>query len=135
MQNGNMGRSDQQATGEGEKLDLQIPQPSGETYPDQSGFASNSDLYDVSVSLSQRNTPKNKSHPKGIPMARSRKQEKMGPCGLGEGLQTKMQRRLGVTRPTSNQRSLRGETLVEMGQRKVNTVGNPMEGQVCLGHQ
>ena len=76
MKNGNMGRSDQQTTGEGEKLDLHIPQPSGETYPDQSGSASNSELYDVSVSHSQRNTPKNKNHPKGIPMARSGKKEK-----------------------------------------------------------
>jgi hypothetical protein len=59
----------------------------------------------------------------------------MGPCGMGKGLQTQIQRRLGVTRPTGNQRSLRGETLVEMGQRKGNTVGNPLEGEVCLGHQ
>jgi hypothetical protein len=73
MKNGNMERSGQQAIGEGEKLDLQIPQPSGETYPDQSGSASNSDLYDVSVSHSQRNTPKNKIHPKGLPMERIRK--------------------------------------------------------------
>ena len=64
-----MGRSDQQTTGEGEKLDLHIPQPSYETYPDQSGFVSNSNLHDVSVSCSQRNTPKNKRNPKGIPMA------------------------------------------------------------------
>jgi hypothetical protein len=103
MKNGNMGRSDQQTTGEGEKLYLQIRQPSGETYPDQSGSASNSNLYDVNVSLSQRNTPKNKSHPKGLPMVRSGKKEKMGPCGLGEDLQTQMQRRPGVTRPTGNQ--------------------------------
>jgi hypothetical protein len=68
-----MRRSDQQTIGKGEKLDLQIPQPSRETYPDQSGSTSNSDLYDVSVSRSQRNTPKNKSHPKGLPMARSGK--------------------------------------------------------------
>jgi hypothetical protein len=87
MQNRNMGRSDQQATGEGEKLDLHIPQPFGETCPDQRGPASNFDLYDVSVSRSQMNTPKNKSHPKGLPMAWSGKKEKMGPCGLGEGLQ------------------------------------------------
>jgi hypothetical protein len=73
MKNGNVGRSDQQTTGGGEKLDLQIPQPCGETSPDQSGSASNSNLYDVGVSRSQRNTTKNKSHPKGLPMARSGK--------------------------------------------------------------
>jgi hypothetical protein len=55
-------------------MDLQIPQPSRETYPDQSSSARNSDLYDVSVSFSQRNTPKNKNHPKGLPMERSGKQ-------------------------------------------------------------
>jgi hypothetical protein len=73
MQNGDVGRNDQQTTGEGEKLDLQIPQPSGETYPDQSGSAINSNLYDVSVSHSQRNTTKNNSYPKGLPMVRSGK--------------------------------------------------------------
>jgi hypothetical protein len=135
MQNGNMGKSDQQDTREGENFDLQIPQPCGETCPNQSSSTSNSDLYDASVSRSQRNTPKNKIHPNGIPMARSGKKEKMVPYGLGEGLKTKMQRRPGVTRPTSNQRSLRGETLVEMGQRKINIVGNPLEGQVCPRHQ
>jgi hypothetical protein len=59
----------------------------------------------------------------------------MGPGGLGEGLQTKMQRRHGVTRPTSNQQSLPSETLVEMGQRNIITMGKHMEGQVCPGHQ
>jgi hypothetical protein len=59
----------------------------------------------------------------------------MGLGGLGDGLQTKMQRRLGVTIPTSNQRSLRGETLVEMGQRKIIIVGNPLEGRVFPIHQ
>jgi hypothetical protein len=44
-----MGMSDQQTTGEGEKLDLQIPQPSGETYYDQSDSTNNFDLYDISV--------------------------------------------------------------------------------------
>jgi hypothetical protein len=48
-------------------------------------------------------------------MVRSGNKEKMGPGGLGEGLQDKMQRRIGATRPTSNQRSLWGETLVVMG--------------------
>jgi hypothetical protein len=71
MKNGNMGRSDQQTIGEGEKLDLQIPEPSGETYPNQSGSTSNFHLYDVNVYHSQRNTTKNKRHPKGLPMARS----------------------------------------------------------------
>jgi hypothetical protein len=59
----------------------------------------------------------------------------MGPSGLGEGLQTKMQKSHGVIRPTSNQQSLRDETLVEMGQRKIITMGKPLEGQVCPGHQ
>jgi hypothetical protein len=130
-----MGRSDQQATGEGEKLDVQIPQPSGETYIDQDGSASNSNLYDVCISHPQRNTTKNKNHPKGLPMARSGNKEKMGPGGLGEGLQTKMQRRTGATRPTSNQRSLRGETLVVMGQRNIYPMGKPLEGQVCPRHK
>jgi hypothetical protein len=61
--------------------------------------------------------------------------KKMGPGGLGEGLQTKMQRRPRVTRPTSNEQSLWGETLVEMGQINIITMGKPMEGQVFPGHQ
>jgi hypothetical protein len=59
----------------------------------------------------------------------------MGPYGMGEVLKTKMQRRPGVTRPTSNQRNLQSETLVDMGQRNINTMGNPLEGQVCPKHK
>ena len=54
IQNGNLERSAQQAIGEGEKLDVQIPQPSGETDTDQDGSASNSNLYDVHFSRPQK---------------------------------------------------------------------------------
>jgi hypothetical protein len=50
-------------------------------------------------------------------------------------MQTKRQRRPGVTRPIGNQRSLWGKTLVEMGQGQINTVGKPLEGQVFPEHQ
>jgi hypothetical protein len=115
LQNGNLGRISQQAIGEGEKLDVQIPQPCEETCIDQDDSASNSNLYDVHISFPQRNNTKNKGHPKGLPMVRSGNKEKMGLGGLGEGLQAKMKRRIGPTRPTSNQQSLWGETLVAMG--------------------
>ena len=81
-----MGRSDQQATGEGKKLDVQIPQPIQKTYPNQFGFASNPNLYDVYFPNPQGDTTKNKNHPKELPMERSGNKEKMGPGGLGEGL-------------------------------------------------
>jgi hypothetical protein len=41
LQNGNVGRSDQQTAGEGKKLDLQSSQPGREAYPHQSGPTSN----------------------------------------------------------------------------------------------
>jgi hypothetical protein len=94
-----MGRSDQQTIGEGEKLDLQIPQPSGDTYPDQSGSTSNSDLYDVSVSFSQMNRPKNKSHPKGLTMARSGKKEKWALVACEKVCKPKFKGGLGLQDP------------------------------------
>jgi hypothetical protein len=116
-------------------MDIQIPQPCRETSTDQDGSASNSNLYDVCISHPQRNTTKNKDHPKGLRMERSENKEKMGPGGLGKILQAKMQRRTRATRPTSNQRILWGETLVAMGQRNLYPVGKPLEGQVCPRHK
>ena len=52
---------------------------------------------------------------KGLPMARSGNKEKMGPGGLGDDLQAKMQTRTKATRSRSNQQILRGETLVVAG--------------------
>jgi hypothetical protein len=69
-QNGNMGRSDQQTTGEGKKLDLQSSQPGREAYPYQSGPPINFRVYDVSVPCSQRNTTKDKINSKRFPMER-----------------------------------------------------------------
>jgi hypothetical protein len=130
-----MERSDQQVTREGEKLDVQIPQHSGETHIDQDDSASNSNLYDVCISRPKRDTIENKKHPKGLLMVKSGNKEEMGPGGLGEGLQTKKQRRSGATRSTSNQQSLRGETMVAMGQRNFYTMVKPLEGQVCPRHK
>jgi hypothetical protein len=72
LQNDNMGRSDQQTAREGKKLDLQSSQPGREAYPYQRGSTSDPDVYDVSVSISQRSTTKYKSHSKIFPMVRCR---------------------------------------------------------------
>jgi hypothetical protein len=68
-------------------------------------------------------------------MERSGNKEKMGPGGLGEGLQTKKKRWPQAARPICNQRHIRGETLMAMGQRNFYIMGKPLEGQVCLGHK
>jgi hypothetical protein len=116
-------------------LDIQSSKLGRKAYPHQNSSISNYDAYDVSVSNPQRTTTKDKSHPKIFPMARRRKQKEMDPGGLGQGMQTKNQRRPGVTRPTGNQRGLRGKALVEMGKRQIGAMGKHMEGQVCPEHQ
>jgi hypothetical protein len=70
LQNGNVGRSDQQTIEEGKKLDLQSSKPGREAYPYQISSTRNYDVYDVSVSISQRSTTKDKIHSKRIPMER-----------------------------------------------------------------
>jgi hypothetical protein len=50
-------------------------------------------------------------------------------------MHTKKQRRIGVTRPIGNQRSLWGKALVDMGKREIGVIGKPIEGQVFPEHQ
>jgi hypothetical protein len=82
----NLGRNSQQATKPSKKLDVQIPQPSQKTYPNQVGFAGYPNLHDVSFPSPQGDSTKNKNHTKGIPVVRSGNNEKMGTSGLGEVL-------------------------------------------------
>jgi hypothetical protein len=43
----NLGKNSQQATRPGKKLEIRVPQPSQKTYPNQVGFASYPNFYDV----------------------------------------------------------------------------------------
>jgi hypothetical protein len=82
----NLGRNSQQATRPGKRLDVQVPQPSQKTYPNQVSFASYPNFYDVIIPHLQGDYTKNKNHTKGILVARSGNKEKMGIGGLGESM-------------------------------------------------
>jgi hypothetical protein len=81
-----LGRNSRQATRPGKKLDVQIPQPSLKTNPNQVSFSSYPNLYDANFPNTQGDSTKNKNHTKGIIVVRSGNKEKMGTIVLGEGL-------------------------------------------------
>ena len=74
----NLGRNSQQAKRPGKKLEVQVPQPSWNTSPNQVSFASYPNFYDVILPQPQGDYTKNKNQTKGIPVVRIGNKEKIG---------------------------------------------------------